>query len=135
MVKPLRTLGTVVADLIGPMPYVELQQLLDGLWTAGSANYFTSAFIDSLPDDAVATFADFHRRSADLPVQAELHMHHLGGAMARVPADATAFTDRTSPYIVNCIAGLLTPTTSRRIASGPRRHAKPWPATAPGAPT
>jgi FAD/FMN-containing dehydrogenase len=24
--------------------------------------------------------------------------------MARVPASATAFTDRTSPYIVNCIA-------------------------------
>jgi len=24
--------------------------------------------------------------------------------MARVPADATAFTDRTSPYIANCIA-------------------------------
>ena len=55
VVKPLRTLGTVVADLIGPLPYVELQQLLDGLWTAGSANYFTSAFIDGLPDDAVAT--------------------------------------------------------------------------------
>jgi FAD/FMN-containing dehydrogenase len=104
VVNPLRELGTVVADLIGPTPYVDLQQLLDGLWTAGSANYFTSAFIDRLPDDAVATFADFHRRSADLPVQAELHMHHLGGAMARVPADATPFTDRTSPYIVNCIA-------------------------------
>jgi FAD/FMN-containing dehydrogenase len=104
VVEPLRTLGTVVADLVGPLPYVELQQLLDGLWTAGSANYFTSAFIESLPDDAVATFADFHRRSADLPVQAELHLHHLGGAMARVPSDATPFTDRTSPYIVNCIA-------------------------------
>ena len=104
VVQPLRSLGTVVADLIGPIPYVALQQLLDGLWTAGSANYFTSAFIDRLPDDAVSTFADFHRNSADLPVQAELHLHHLGGAMARVPAGATAFTDRTSPYIVNCIA-------------------------------
>ena len=104
VIAPLRTLGTVVADVIGPLPYVELQQLLDGLWTAGSANYFTSAFIDRLPDDAVTTFADFHRRSADLPVQAELHLHHLGGAMGRIPSDATPFTDRTSPYIVNCIA-------------------------------
>jgi FAD/FMN-containing dehydrogenase len=104
VVDPLRTLGTVVADLIGPLPYVELQQLLDGLWSAGSANYFTSAFIDSLPDDAVATLADFHRRCAGLPVQAELHVHHLGGAIGRVAPDATAFTDRTSPYLVNCIA-------------------------------
>jgi FAD/FMN-containing dehydrogenase len=104
-VKPLRVLAApVVADLFGPIPYVELQQLVDALWERGSANYFTSAFIDRLPDEAVATFADFHARSAGLPVQAELHIHHLGGAMGRVPADATAFTDRTSPYIVNCIA-------------------------------
>jgi FAD/FMN-containing dehydrogenase len=104
VVRPLRSLGTVVNDLLGPIPYVALQQLLDPLWEAGAANYFTSAFIDGLPDDAVETFASYHRASPDLPVQAELHLHHLGGAMGRVPADGSAFTDRTSPYIVNCIA-------------------------------
>jgi FAD/FMN-containing dehydrogenase len=104
VVKPLRALGSPVVDLLGPMPYVELQQFVDPLWEAGAANYFTSAFIDRLPDEAVATFADFHRRSPDLPVQAELHIHQLGGAMGRVPDEATAFTDRRSPYIVNCIA-------------------------------
>jgi FAD/FMN-containing dehydrogenase len=109
VVKPLRELGSVVTDLLGPIPYVQLQQLLDGLWTPGAANYFTSAFIDRLPDDAVETFAGFHRTSADLPVQAELHIHHLGGAMGRVPANATAFTDRTSPFIVNCLARTPTP--------------------------
>lgn len=104
-VRPLHSLApTVVADLIGPIPYVQLQQLLDPLWGAGAANYFTSAFIDGLPDEAIATLADFHRRSPDLPVQAELHIHHLGGAVARVPQDATAFTDRTSPFILNCLA-------------------------------
>jgi FAD/FMN-containing dehydrogenase len=104
VVAPLRSLGTVVNDLLGPIPYVQLQGLLDPLWERGSANYFTSAFIDRLPDDAITTFADFHRRSADLPVQAELHIHHLGGAMGRVPVGATAFANRTSPYVVNCIA-------------------------------
>jgi FAD/FMN-containing dehydrogenase len=104
VVEPLRKLGTVVSDLLGPIPYVELQQLVDPMWGAGAANYFTSAFIDRLPDDAVATYADFHARSGDLPVQAELHIHQLGGAMGRVPQDATAFTDRSSPFIVNCIA-------------------------------
>lgn len=103
IVKPLRALGTPIVDLLGPIPYVDLQQLVDALWEAGSANYFTSAFLDGLPDDAVATYADYHRQSADLPVQEELHIHHLGGAMGAVPADATAFTDRQSPFIVNCI--------------------------------
>ena len=104
VVAPLRSLGTVVNDLVGPIPYVQLQQLLDPLWERGSANYFTSAFIDRLPDEAIGTFADFHRRSADLPVQAELHIHHLGGAIGRVPAHASAFANRTSPYVVNCLA-------------------------------
>jgi FAD/FMN-containing dehydrogenase len=104
VVRPLRSLGTVVTDLLGPIPYVQLQQLIDGLWAPGAANYFTSAFISGLPDDAIGTFAGFHRMSAGLPVQAELHIHHLGGAMGRVPAGATAFTDRTSPYIINCLA-------------------------------
>jgi FAD/FMN-containing dehydrogenase len=103
-VKPLRTLGTPFADLLGPIPYLQLQQLLDPLFEAGSANYFTSAFINDLPDKAIATFADYHRKSPDLPVQAELHIHHIGGAMARVAPEATAFTDRTSPYLINCIA-------------------------------
>jgi FAD/FMN-containing dehydrogenase len=104
VVKPLRALGTPVTDLLGPIPYVALQSLIDALWEAGSANYFTSAFLDGLSDDAVSTFTDAHARSAALPVQAELHIHHLGGAMGRVPADATAFGDRSSPFILNAIA-------------------------------
>ena len=103
-VKPLRVLGTPVNDLLGPIPYLGLQSLIDPLWEAGAANYFTSAFLESLPDDAISTYVDFHRRSADLPVQAELHIHHLGGAMGRVAPGATAFTDRTSPFILNAIA-------------------------------
>ena len=35
------------------MPYVAMQQMLDPLWQAGAHNYFTSAMIDDLPDEAV----------------------------------------------------------------------------------
>jgi FAD/FMN-containing dehydrogenase len=105
IVKPLRrALGTPITDLLGPIPYTDLQQLVDPLWEAGAANYFTSAFLDRLPAEAVEILSDFHRRSPDLPVQAELHIHHLGGAVARVPANSTAFTDRSSPFVINCLA-------------------------------
>ena len=65
--QPLRTLATPLVDLSGPIPYVALQQLLDPLWGPGAANYFTSTFLDRLPDEAVAEFAQFHRSSAGLP--------------------------------------------------------------------
>ncbi len=30
-------------------------------------------------------------------------MHHLGGAVSRIPDDATAFTHRQTPYFINTI--------------------------------
>ncbi|HEY6682451.1 MAG TPA: FAD-binding oxidoreductase [Propionibacteriaceae bacterium] len=104
VVEPLRTLGRPIADLLGPIPYVDLQQLVDPAWESGAANYFTSAFLDGLPAEAIDTLADYHTSAADPPVQAELHIHHLGGAVARVPAGSTAFTGRRSPFVLNCLA-------------------------------
>jgi FAD/FMN-containing dehydrogenase len=107
-VSPLRSLAAPLADLIAPIPYVALQSLLDDGWGPGAANYFTAAFVDRLSDDAIQTVASFHRSAADVPVQCDLHIHQLGGAMSRVPADATAFANRSHPYIVNCITRTAT---------------------------
>jgi FAD/FMN-containing dehydrogenase len=104
VVKPLRTLGTLITDLLGPIPYVDLQQLVDPAWQAGAANYFTSAFLDRLPEKSIEALTDYHGSSADLPVQAELHIHHLGGAVARVTAANSAFPDRSSRFVINCLA-------------------------------
>jgi FAD/FMN-containing dehydrogenase len=108
-VRPLRTFGTPITDLLSPMPYVDLQQLVDPLWEAGAANYFTSAFLERLPEEAIETLTEYHQGSANLPVQAELHIHQLGGAVARVPAGSTAFTDRSSPLLLNCAARTADP--------------------------
>jgi hypothetical protein len=70
---------------------------------AGAANNLTSAFLDDLPNEAIETLTDYHQGSADLPVQAEIHIHHFDGAVARVPAGSTAF-NRGSPSLLNCAA-------------------------------
>ncbi|MFK4149910.1 BBE domain-containing protein [Streptomyces sp. NPDC004065] len=98
---PLRRLGTPIADLMGPIPYLGMQSLLDPLWTAGAHNYFTSAFIEP-SDEAVDALL---RQHLDSPTPAcELHLHQLGGAFARVPADATAFSQREASVLCNVIA-------------------------------
>jgi hypothetical protein len=109
VVQPFRTLTTPIADLLGPTPYVDLQQMVGPLWEAGAANYFTSAFLDRLPDEAIATLSDYQQRSADRSVQAELHIHQLGGAFGRVPTGHTAFTDRSATFLVNCTTGIADP--------------------------
>ena len=100
--EPLRSLAEPVADLMGPMPYTVMQSLLDPLWEAGAQNYFTSALIDRLDDDAIATLLAQHA-AGQAPAH-ELHLHHCGGAMARVPEDATAYAHRGSPFVLNVIA-------------------------------
>jgi len=103
-VAALRRLGDPIADVLAPIPYVALQQLVDPLWEAGAANYFTSAFLDDVPDPAVDVLVEAHGRSALPPATCELHVHQLGGAMSRVSEDSTAFARRRSPFLLNCIA-------------------------------
>jgi FAD/FMN-containing dehydrogenase len=100
--QPLRTLAEPLADLMGPMPYTAMQGLLDPLWTTGAQNYFTAALLDRLDDDAIDTLLAQHA-AGEAPVR-ELHLHHGGGAMSRVPAGATAFAHRNAAYVLNIIA-------------------------------
>ncbi|MET7289920.1 FAD-binding oxidoreductase [Streptomyces sp. NPDC005573] len=100
-VAPLRALGTPVADILGPMPYTAVQRMLDPLWEAGAHNYFTSAFVE--PTDE-ALDAVLRQHLATPTPASEVHLHHLGGAFARVPADATAFSQREPSLLCNVIA-------------------------------
>jgi FAD/FMN-containing dehydrogenase len=100
--QPLRTLAEPIADLMGPMPYAAMQRLLDPLWTAGANNYFTAALLDQLTDDTIETLLAQHA-AGKAPVR-ELHLHHCGGAMARVPSGATAFAHRNVAYVLNVVA-------------------------------
>ena len=102
LVQPLKDLGDPVADLIGVMPYTMMQSLLDGLWTRGAHNYFRSAYVDELTDEAIAATVDRHR--AVPSPSSEIHFHHFGGAVAQVPEDAAAFGGRSAQYVLNVIA-------------------------------
>jgi FAD/FMN-containing dehydrogenase len=100
--QPLRTLGEPIADLMGPMPYVAMQSLLDPLWGPGAQNYFTSALLDRLDDSAIGGLLARHA-GGTAPVR-ELHLYQGGGAMGRVPAEATAYAHRDAAYVLEIIA-------------------------------
>jgi hypothetical protein len=91
------------------MPYTMMQTLLDGLYTPGARNYFKAGYLGGLSDDAIDTFVRFHGPS--ISPSSEIHIHHVGGAVARVPDDATAFGQRAAPYLLNIVARWTDPTT------------------------
>jgi len=100
--RPFRELAPVVVDLFSPMPYVAMQTLLDPLYPRGMWNYFRSAFFHDVDDASTSALLSAY---AQVPNGAsELHIHHLGGAMGRIPADATAFGTRDCDFILNVVA-------------------------------
>ena len=98
----LRALGTPIVDLLGPMPYTTLQSLLDPLWAPGVRNYFKAGYLNALSDETIESMVKAH--GSTISPMSEIHLHHVGGAVARVPADATAYGERAAPYLINIIA-------------------------------
>ena len=97
-----RSLGTVISDVFAVNPYTGWQQALDPLYPRGVHNYFRSAFIRTADAAAQRVLLDSFE-TMPTPMT-EIHLQHLGGAVGRIPADATAFALRDQEFIVNIVA-------------------------------
>jgi FAD/FMN-containing dehydrogenase len=105
--SPLRTLGDPIVDLLGELPYVALQSLVDPGWGPGARNYFTSSYLAGLPDAAIDVLAAAHG-SRPSPFN-EIHIHQMGGAASRIGPDASASGNRQAPFLLNIITRWLEP--------------------------
>jgi FAD/FMN-containing dehydrogenase len=95
----LRAFGPPDVDTFTRMRYVDAQGMLDPTAPAHQLNYWKSAFLPALTDEAIGRIV---ARGTSLPSPlAQVHVHHLGGAVSRIPAGATAFGQRSAPYLVN----------------------------------
>lgn len=99
-IAPFRALATPIADMVRPMPYPEMYPPDDESYHPTAAS--VTMFIDSVDRGVAETILEFlHASDASLRV-AQLRV--LGGAMARVPVDATAFAHRQSRILANVAA-------------------------------
>ncbi|MEO5999842.1 MAG: FAD-binding oxidoreductase [Chitinophagaceae bacterium] len=96
VLKPLREFGTPVADLIGPIPYIQMQTLLDAAAPHGNRYYWKSNFMEELSDesiDVIFSYAD----AMPSPLSLVL-LEYYGGASSREPEGGTAFPHRLSQF-------------------------------------
>ena len=96
LLRPLRNFGPPVADMVGPMPYLALQQMLDPACPYGIRSYWKSSFLRGLSDDAIDTFVS-HARSRTSPRTIAVIEHYHGQAQ-RVPPDETAIPLRQHTF-------------------------------------
>jgi hypothetical protein len=67
----------------------------------GAQNYFKSGYLRTLDHQAIETLLRAHE-CVTAP-QTEIHVHHLGGAVARVADEETACGQRKAPYLLNIL--------------------------------
>src|SRR5215212_1452635 len=100
VVAPFRALAEPIVDMLKPMPYPEIYPPEDEAYhPVASAR---TMFIDTIDRSVAETIVEYLQTSSAQMAAAQIRV--LGGAMARVPADATAFAHRSSRIMANVAA-------------------------------
>ena len=99
VVRPLKQFGRPIVDLLEPKPYTALQSMFDPLVPHGWHRYWKSVELPPLTDDAIDTLVE--HSSAPTSPKSYCIVFQLGGALARVGEDETAFSQRGAAHNVN----------------------------------
>jgi len=99
-IAPIRALATPLADMVRPIHYPEMYAGAEGPAPAYAAG--TNLLVDELAAASAETILE-HLETATAAIAA-VQVRVLGGAMARVPDDATAFGHRRAKLMVNIAA-------------------------------
>jgi len=109
---PLRALAEPLAEAVGAMPYPAMFALTEEASKPHRVS-LRSMFSDELPDDAIDAMIS-SATNATSPMSM-VQLRGLGGALAKVPADATAFAHRERKYLV-AVIGLWVDETDDGVA-------------------
>ena len=98
--EPLLKLGNPLVDFSDRMDYRTLQKLYDGLFPKGRDRcYWKSTYLARLDDEVIGHIvAGMAKRPSEMTYAS---VWKFGGAVQRIAADATAFGDRSMPYMLS----------------------------------
>ena len=100
ILQPLRALGEPLVDFSETLPYLAIQSLYDALFPKGRDRcYWKSLYLNSLDDTVIAAvLSEIDICPSNMTF---VSIWRLGGAVARVTPSATAFGDRSMPWMLS----------------------------------
>ena len=101
--RPVLELGTPALSTVGPKPYVAHQKMFDAAVPHGLHYYWKSHRLGPLSDEVIDIVIE--QCSTITSASSTVPIFTLGGAVARVPDDATAFPHRDALHDINVVAG------------------------------
>jgi FAD/FMN-containing dehydrogenase len=107
LLRPIREFGSPAVDVVGPMPYLAMQQMLDPGNPPGLHNYWKAELVDELSNELVELSAAHHAKMGRS--HSVMLFQPLGGQIARMPDDANAITARQAKWTCHCIGEWETP--------------------------
>jgi FAD/FMN-containing dehydrogenase len=101
LLRPIREFGSPFADLVGSMPYLAVQQIIDPSNPPGLLNYWKAEAVQELSDELIDLVLS-HSQEIRSPFTASF-FQPLGGALDRVAADTTAINPAAGSWFVHAI--------------------------------
>jgi FAD/FMN-containing dehydrogenase len=95
-IASVRRFGNPLEDLVQPMDYIDVQQAFDADFPFGIRHYWKSSNLREPDDEAIDVMLDFMKEAPSLGPM--VFLERFGGAVSRVPDDATAFGHREADH-------------------------------------
>jgi FAD/FMN-containing dehydrogenase len=118
LTQPLREYGTPLTVDVRPRQYCEIQSLSDAGFPFGLLNYWKSSFLQALPDEAIDRMVEQFEAVPSPRTIAVIE--HLGGAVARVGVDDTAFNHRDREFNFSIVSMWTDPADTKANVSWTR---------------
>lgn len=112
VLQPLRAFGSPLLDAIQPLPFPQMQTLLDAAAPDGNQNYWKSTFLPEFCNDAIEVVIDYANQATS-PLSSVL-VEYYGGAAGRTGVTDTAFAQRQDPYNIIPAAQWTNPAESQQ---------------------
>lgn len=94
--EPIRNLGNIALDFVGPIPHPALQSMFDALYVPGYQWYWRADYMNELSDKAIDEHIKF---GSEVPTMwSTMHMYPVNGAAGRIRNDETAWSYRDATW-------------------------------------
>ena len=119
LVAPFRALATPLLDMSGTYPYAAVQSAFDFVLPEGDRYYWKSHFLDELTDEAIDTV--LQSEHARVNPGSFIVIRALGGAIADIGPDESAFAHRTAQFNASFDGTWTDPADDDRVIEWVRR--------------